>query len=58
MADLFRIFHPKTKKYRQFEAETAAQAIARSGWKASECEIRVRTVKGGWANVKDDKHGS
>lgn len=58
MANEYRIFHPKTKKYRQFETADAATAIARSGWKAADCEVRVRTPKGGWANIKEDKHGS
>ena len=51
MADLFRIFHPKTGKWREIRAVDAAQAVEISGWKAADCEVRVKTAKGGWANV-------
>lgn len=51
MSDVFRIFHKKTKKYRDIQALDAAHAVEIAGWKAADVEIRVKTAKGGWANV-------
>jgi hypothetical protein len=53
MADqLFRIYHPKTKKWRDVWAPDATRAVAIAGWKRADCEIRVRTENGGWKKVE------
>lgn len=51
MSDLFRIFHKKTNKFRDIRAEDAAHAVEIAGWKTADVQIRVKTAKGGWANV-------
>ena len=51
MPDIFRIHHKKTKKYRDIQAQDAAHAVEIAGWKAADVQIRVKTAKGGWANV-------
>lgn len=51
---LYRIHHPKTKKYRDIWARDADFAVHKSGWKAEDCEIHKSTATGGWVKVKKD----
>ena len=55
MPEIFRIYHPKTNKFRTIEAKNGRHAVEICGWKYEDCEIRVKTNNGGggWKKYKE-----
>jgi hypothetical protein len=52
---LYRFFNRKTEEWREIRAWGKDHAIAIYGEEASNCDITVKTDRGGWAKVKKDK---
>jgi hypothetical protein len=54
MTERYRIRHIKSNKFRDINANDANHAIEISGWKRSDCEIKLHTNTGGggWKKVK------
>lgn len=48
---LYRIRNKGLNQFKDVEVESVEEAFEKAGWQRGDCEAKVRTEKGGWANV-------
>ena len=48
---IFRVHHREKKQFQDQEAETAQEACDMCYWSREDCDVKVKTPKGGWAKV-------
>lgn len=47
----FRLFHRPSKQKWVGEADSYKEALTETGWELADCEVKVRSRRGGWKNV-------